>query len=263
MKSLWVIALVFGQAMSFAAEPADLKSPVPPLPAPVPPLPAPVPLPPRAWLGLQLVKPDAALSAQMSALPAGVGFVIRTVNAGGPAATAGLQESDVLWKLGDQLLVNEGQLAALLRLQKPDSEITLEGFRDGKPLAVKLKLGVAPVPTHGMSGEMVDSVMLPGDCGGPMRVINVADRLASYSTEEGRAVVRLAGTLYQVKINGPKDELVYEGDLPADGSLDAIPESWRRRVHALRRGLDHALDGRMMPGRQPRPRVVSPSAPNP
>lgn len=254
MKTWWVIAFLVGQALSFAAQPAEENVP---LPVPMP------PQPPRAWLGLQVAKPDEALTAQLPALPPGVGFVIRSVNAGGPTQAAGLHESDLLWKLGDQMLVNEGQLAALLRLAKPGEEITLAGFRDGKPLDVKLKLGDAPVQKRPFPGDLGDSAILPGDCGGPMRVINVADRLASYSTDEGRAVVRLEGILYKVKINGPQDEVVYEGDLPADGNLDSIPESWRRRIHALRRGLDHALDGRWMPSRQPRPRVVPPTGKNP
>jgi hypothetical protein len=255
MKICWIIALLIGQTLLFAAQPAEDKA--------VASGPNPPPQPPRAWLGLQVAKPDEVLTTQVPSLPPGVGFVIRSVNAGGPAQAAGLQEFDVLWKLGDQMLVNEGQLAALLRLAKPGDEITLAGFRDGKPLDVKLKLGDAPVPKRPFPGALADSAILQGDCGGPMRVINVADRLASYSTDEGRAEVRLEGVLYKVKINGPHDEVVYEGDLPADGNLDSIPEPWRRRIHALRRGLDHALDGRMMPSRQPRPRVVPPPGKNP
>lgn len=246
MKVLSILALVIGQALSFAAEPAATGTAVPP----------------RAWLGLQVAKPNAALTANLPTLPPGIGFVIRSVNAGGPGQAAGLQESDLVWKFGDQLLVNEGQLAALLRLEKPGTEITLAGFRDGKPLEVKVKLGEATAQQRAFPGDLVDSAILPGDCGSPMRVINVAERQASYATDEGRAVVRLEGPLYKVKIQGPKDELVYEGDLPADGNLDSVPDAWRRRVLALRRGLDRALDGRMMPSRQPRPRVVPPTVQN-
>ena len=255
MKRHVVIALLVGMSWSPAVEPADTKSP-PPAPAPMPML---APQPPRAWLGLQVEKPDATITAHLPSLPAGIGFVIRSVDKAGPANTAGLQELDLLWKIGDQMLVNEGQLAALLRLSKPGDEITLSGFRAGKPLDVKLKLGEAPVMKRPFPMDLLDSAILPGDCGGPIRVVNVAERLASYTTDEGRAVIRRDGELYKVKIQGPKDELIYEGDLPADGSMDQIPEAWRRRVHALRRGLDHALEGRMMPERQPRPRVVAPA----
>lgn len=254
MRTLPLIALLSAWTLSFAGDPVDLKKPDP---APQ------TPQPPRAWLGLQVAKPEASLATTVSALPPGIGFVIRSLDAAGPAQAAGLRESDLLWKLGDQLLVNEGQLAALLRLAKPGDEITLAGFRAGQPLEVRLKLGVAPLTKRPFPGDLVDSTILPGECGGPMRVVNVAARLASYSTDEGRAVVRRDGALYKVKIQGPQDELIYEGDLPSDGSLELIPEHWRRRVHALRRGLDQALDGRMMPNRQPRPRVIQPAVQNP
>lgn len=254
MEVLWVIALLIGWNLSSAAEPVDFKSPQPLLKKPQP---------PHAWLGLQLDKPDATITAHLPLLPHGIGFVIKAVDDNGPAKTAGLQELDLLWKFNDQMLVNEGQLAALLRLSKPSDDVTLSGFRAGQPLVVTLKLGEAPVMKRPFPGDLLDSAILPGECGGPMRVVNVADRLATYSTDEGNAEVRREGEVYKVKIHGPKEELIYQGDLPADGSLEQIPESWRRRVHALRRGLDHALEGRMMPSRLPRPRVIPPAVRNP
>lgn len=256
MKRWWFIAILVGRTLLLADEPAGSR-PQPPSP------PSKLPQPPQAWLGLQVAKPDVTITAHLPSLPPGMGFVIKSLDKGGPAAAAGLQELDLLVKLGDQMLVNEGQLAALLRLTKPSEEIVLSGFRAGQPLQVKLKLGEAPLVKRPFPVDLVDSVILPGECGGPMRVVNVADRRATYATDEGRAVVQRDGEIHTVIIHGPKEELIYEGDLPADGSLDKIPERWRRRVNALRRGLDHALEMRMLPGRQPRPRVVPPAVQNP
>ena len=70
--------------------------------------------------------------------------MVKSIDDGGPAQAAGLTEFDLLWKIGDQMLVNEAQLATLLRLSKPGEEVILAGFRGGKPLEVKLKLGEAP-----------------------------------------------------------------------------------------------------------------------
>ncbi|RPJ31833.1 MAG: PDZ domain-containing protein [Verrucomicrobiaceae bacterium] len=218
---------------------------------------------PRAWLGLEVSKPDETITAQMPSLPPGIGFVIRMIDKDGPAAAAGLREFDIIWKIGDQMLVNEGQLAALLRLNKPGDEIRLSGFRSGQPLEVILKLGEVPASKRVFPGDLVDAAILPGECGGPMRVVNVSEKLASYSNSEGRVEVRRDGQLLLVKIQDPADGLIYEGRIPVDGSLEEIPQDWRRRVHALRRGLDHALDGRIMPARQPRPRVVPPPERNP
>ena len=222
-----------------------------------------VPQAPRAWLGLQVSRPDESITVHLPELPPGIGFVVRSIDPGGPAASAGLEEYDVLWKLGDQMLVNEGQLAALLRLSKPGDEVVLSGFRAGKPLEVKLKLGEQPEAKLPFPTDVVDSAILPVECGGPMRVVNVAEKFASYVTDDGRAEVRKDGAVYKVKIQTDGDELVYQGDLPADGGLAAVPENWQRRVDALRRGLDLALEGRMVPSRQPRPRVVPPAPQKP
>jgi hypothetical protein len=259
MKAFLFITVLMALPPAFAEAPVVPKGGPPALPAPQPT----IPQAPRAWLGLQVSRPDASITAHLPSLPPGIGFVIRSIDKGGPAEAAGLKEFDVLWKLGDQMLVNEGQLAALLRLSKPGEEIAFSGFRAGKPLEVKLKLGDAPATMTPFPEALVENVILPGECGGPMRVVNVAGKVASYSNEEGQAEVRKEGDVYKVSIQGPKDEPLYEGDLPADGNLDKIPENWRRRVHALRRGLDHALEGRIMPTRQPRPRVVPPASVKP
>lgn len=254
MKRFWFILFLFSRAVSSAGDQEELK---------VPPTPVRLPQAPRAWLGLEVSKPDDSITAHLPDLPTGVGFVIRAIHKGGPADAAGLKEFDVLWKLGDQMLVNEGQLAALLRLSKPGDEVVLCGFRAGKTLEVKLKLGEAPALKRPFPVDFLDEPILPGECRGPMRVVNVSERSARYTTDEGTAEVYMDGQTYKAKIHGPNEEVIFEGYLPADGSLDGIPDDWKRRIHALRRGLDHALDGRLMPQRQPRPRVVPPTEPKP
>lgn len=214
---------------------------------------------PRSWLGLDLTKPDQSITSHLPALPQGVGFVIRTVEQDGPGAAAGLLEFDVIWKMNDQMLINEGQLAALLRLAKPGEEVTLAGFRAGKPLEVKLKLGEAPAQNRPFPGELVESSMFPGDCGGPMRQVDVGNKTASYVNDEGRAEIRKEGDIYKVKITGPKGELIHEGDLTVHDDYEKLPSGWKHRIYALRRGLDMAIDGRVILSRQPRPRVVPPA----
>lgn len=251
MKRFSVIACVLGHAIAFAGEsPASVPTPAP--------MSVPLKTAPSGWLGLEVSKPDEGITAHLPSLPLGIGFVVRSVEKDGPAAVGGLREFDIIWKLGDQMLVNESQLAALLRLSKPGDELAFSGFRGGKPMELTIKLGVAPATKNRFPGALVEAAVLPGESGGPMRVVDVQDKTASYSTADGRAEVRKEGTLYHVKIQGPKDELIYEGKLPEGGNLEAIPQDWRRRIYALRRGLDHALANGVMPLRQPRPRVVAP-----
>jgi hypothetical protein len=219
------------------------------------------PATPRVWLGLQLSKPDASLTAQLPILPPGVGFVVHSIDQDGPAAQAGLREHDILWKIGDQMLVNEAQLATLLRLHKPGEDITLSGFRAGTQLAITVKLGIAPSATPPFPGALLDSVMLPGGCDGPIRIVNRAEQTATYSIDEGSAEVRRVNSIYHITIKDADGNPVYQGEHSSEGDIQKVPREWRRRIVALCRGLDHVLDGQIASPRQPRPRVVPP-APN-
>ncbi len=221
--------------------------------------PLPSPQAPTAWLGMSLVKPSESITAQVAALPPGIGFLIKAVDADGPAAIAGLVEMDLIWKMGDQMLVNESQLGALLRLFTPGETVIFEGFRGGKPLEVKLKLGVAPQEPMPFSPDMVDATVLPGFAG-PMRVIDVATKSASFAAEEGKVTVKREGEGFHVRIDGPQaGTIVFEGGLTRDNLLKPVPEIWRSRVQVLCRTLDQTLDGSMTTQRQPRPRVVPPA----
>lgn len=216
---------------------------------------------PRAWLGLQVSKPDETVSAHVPSLPPGMGFLVKSIDENGPAEAAGLRELDLIARIGDQMLVNEAQLAALLRLSQPGEEIVISGYRGGKPLEVTLKLGAAPVLKRPFPGEMVEAAILPGACDGPMRVINLAEKSASFSTDDGRATVRREGNVYILKIDGPNDESIFDGEISDADSLESIPKDWHRKVRVLCRTLDHALEGGTLPQRQPRPRVVPPAEP--
>jgi hypothetical protein len=266
MKRVVVFFLAAFSALSEETTVEPISASIPPTPPPtIPGLPVSLPTPPApsqtapsAWLGLQVTKPDLSTTTQLPALPPGIGFIIQSINADGPAARAGLQEYDILWKIGDQMLVNEGQMAALLRLSKPGDDISLSAFRGGKPIEITAKLGEVPATHKELPEEWVDSTLLPGECGGPMRVVNLAEKVAIYSNEEGQAEVRREGEAHYVKITGPDDAVIHEGPLASPEDQEKIPEAWKRRVFALRRGLDHAIDNRLMPLRQPRPRVVPP-----
>lgn len=225
-------------------------------------LPVPLQAPPtgQAWLGLQLSKADPTTSAHIPALPVGVGFIIKSIDAGGPGEAAKLMPMDVLWKMNDQMLINEAQLATLLRLSKPDEEVTLSIFRGGQLLSLKMKLGDLPLGRNGFTSELAENAILPGEIG-PMRVVNVAERTASYSNDEGKAVLRRDGEVYFVTIRSKDDEVIFEGDVTGKPGFVEVPKAWQRRVWALKRGLDHALEGSMVPVRPPRPRVVTPPPP--
>ena len=74
--------------------------------------------------------------------------------------------------MNEQMLVNEGQLATLLRLADPGDEVSVSVFRKGQPLDLKVRLG----EQLGQDGETVrrmlnDSVMRRDD--GALRIVNM------------------------------------------------------------------------------------------
>jgi hypothetical protein len=252
MKTNTLIAcLIFGAGL-ISAEKVAIR--LPQLPQ--------IPLPsdaPRAWLGLDLRKPDPSLTAHVPTLPPGIGFVVESIEEDGPAVGAGIQKTDLVWKLDDQLLVNEAQLAALLRLRKPGEEVMLAVIRSGQEMKIRMKLGEAPARQRQIADKAAELLLFPREAG-PVRVVNVATKQASYSNKDGEAIVRREGDSYLVIIKDPQGALIFEGELAKDGGFAKVPDRWRSSVFALRRGLDHALEGRMSPQRLPRPRVVPPPA---
>ena len=239
------ILAFFTAALPLQGEPGAATLLPPPLMAPTG----------RPWLGLQLDKATPSMSAQIPALPPGIGFVVKSIDPQGPAEAAKCQLFDVVWKMGDQLLVNEAQLATLLRLHKPGEEVTFAVFRGGDPLAVKIQLGDLPVGRDGFSPEMAEAAIFPGG-NSTLREVNITERTATYSTEEGKAVLRKEGESYLVVITNPKEEIIFQGDVSSTESIESMPKDWQRRVRALKRGLDHGMQESTYPVRSPRPRVV-------
>lgn len=213
---------------------------------------------PRAWLGLRVSKPDETITAHVPSLPPGVGFVVDAVDEGSPADVSGLRALDLLWKFGDQMLVNEAQLATLLRLATPGEEVALHGFRGGQPLEVKLTLGKAPKRRSALGGQLAEAAVLPGACDGPVRVVKVSEKVASFTADEGTARVQRDLNGYEVRIDGPEAETIFRGTLTRDGGVDTVPDPWKRRIVVLCRTLDQAIAGESESVREPRPRVVPP-----
>ncbi len=222
-----------------------------------------VKIPPLPWLGVKVMHPDSATRAQLPSLPNGIGFLVSSLDEGGPALTAGIQPMDVIWKLDDQLLANEAQLNVLLRLKKSGQKVTLSLFRQGQPMIVPIILSSVPPNLRVLSPPLMDTAVLPGTPGMPMRIVNVAERSARLETSDGKAELRENGDCYMVKITNAKNAVIFEGSLGSHGDLTDIPDTWKIRIGALRRALENALNGRAMDMvRQPRPRVVLPSQPS-
>jgi hypothetical protein len=113
------------------------------------------------------------------------------------------------------------------------------------------------------AGPLVEAASFPAETCSPVRVVNVAEKSAYFtSPTEGRAEVSREEGIYHVKICGLAGEVVFQGAFSKEDLLEKPPEIWRTKLQVLCRTLDQALDGDMIPRRQPQPRVT-PSAPSP
>jgi len=76
-------------------------------------------------------------------LPQGApkGPVITEVHQQGPAAAAGLQQGDVILKLGNSLIVSANQLTALLKKSDLKNGVRLFVWREGQTLYTILQSG--------------------------------------------------------------------------------------------------------------------------
>jgi len=98
-----------------------------------------------AWLGVSTSSPAPALRRQLK-LPEGTALVVDFVQPKSPAEQIGLRQYDLLLKLDDQLLINNEQLAVLVRLHKPGSEVELTVLREGERRTLSGKLAEHEVP---------------------------------------------------------------------------------------------------------------------
>ncbi len=148
--------------------------------------------------------------------------------------------------------VRDEETGMVVRISEPREEILM------MPISEFYK---APVLKKPLLGEMVEAATLSAANNGPVRVVNVAEKCASISAAEGKAEVRREGGIFKVKITGLKDETIFEGNLSQADGIEKVPADWHRRIQVLCRTLDQALDGSMMPQRQPQPRLIPPISP--
>ncbi len=142
-------------AIGFAQPPPPPNPPNPPN-APIPPIP---PIPPKdrdhdrgpkvpvTFLGVETSEVPRVVSEQLG-LAKGFGLVVDYVVPDGPAAAAGVQQSDILKMLNDQILVQPDQLAKLIRSYPEGTNVVLTILRKGAETKVTVKLAKKEVSAH-------------------------------------------------------------------------------------------------------------------
>ncbi len=69
------------------------------------------------------------------------GAAVGSIEDGSAAAKAGLEEGDVITRIGDHVIDSAGSLVATIRSYRPGDEVTITYLRDGKPQTTQLRLG--------------------------------------------------------------------------------------------------------------------------
>lgn len=122
--------------------------PAPPAPAvaPVPPIPPAHgmrrddrPRGPVTFLGVESSRVPRVLSEQLG-LPRGFGVVVDYVVPESAAAAAGLQQSDIIRMLNDQMVIDSEQLGVLVRSFADGTPVTLTVLRKGQEMKLTAKL---------------------------------------------------------------------------------------------------------------------------
>jgi hypothetical protein len=105
------------------------------------------------------------LTAQLG-LPEGFGLVVEAVAPGSPAAKAGLQKYDVLKLLNDQQIVDQAQLATLVKGLGNGKEVSLTVLRKAQEQKINATLGEHEVPVGGPEHHGFGGFGGPGGFGG-------------------------------------------------------------------------------------------------
>jgi vacuolar-type H+-ATPase subunit H len=158
-KTISVIAaLSLLPLAGFAQPPAPPNPPNQPVPPtqPIPPIPPPKdrdrdrdkgPKVPVTFLGVETSSVPRVVSEQLG-LAKGFGLVVDYVVPDGPAAAAGVQQSDILKMLNDQILMEPDQLAKLIRSYSEGTNVVLTVLRKGQETKITVKLGKKEVSSR-------------------------------------------------------------------------------------------------------------------
>ncbi len=137
----------------------------------------------KPWLGIASDELAEETRAQLP-VAAGTGLIVRSVVPGSPAAQAGLEKNDVLFKFDDQILTNPAQLRTLVGTKKEGETVRLTYFRKGQEANLEIKIAMHE------GGELDQlQLKLSGLMPGADRGIEWVKNLAAPLTLHSKAVI--------------------------------------------------------------------------
>jgi len=147
IKSIATIAAIALPIAGFAQTP-PVPPPQPPGPHGPPGLPGghdKAPKVPMTFLGVETSQVPDVVSEQLG-MAKGLGLVVEYVVPNSPAASAGVQQNDILKMLNDQILIEPSQLRKLLQTFSEGTDVTLTILRKGQEQKITVKLTKKEMP---------------------------------------------------------------------------------------------------------------------
>ena len=146
IKSIATIAAIALPIAGFAqTPPAPPQPPGPHGPPGVPGGHDKAPKVPMTFLGVETSQVPDVVSEQLG-LAKGLGLVVEYIVPNSPAASAGIQQNDILKMLNDQILIEPSQLRKLLQTFSEGTEVTLTILRKGQEQKMTVKLTKKEMP---------------------------------------------------------------------------------------------------------------------
>ena len=94
----------------------------------------------RGWLGVQ-IQPVTEDIAESLGLEQASGAIVTSPQEGGPAEDAGIQPGDVILSVDGKAIKGPRELAREIAAYEPDSDVTLNIWRDGSARDISVRLG--------------------------------------------------------------------------------------------------------------------------
>src|SRR5437773_6560429 len=145
IKSIATIAAIALPIAGFAQTPPAPQPPGPHGPPGIPGGHEKAPKVPMTFLGVETSQVPNVVSEQLG-LTKGLGLVVDYVVPNSPAASAGVQQNDILKMLNDQILMEPTQLRKLLQTFSEGTEVTLTILRKGQEQKITVKLVKKEMP---------------------------------------------------------------------------------------------------------------------
>ncbi|MBM4017323.1 MAG: PDZ domain-containing protein [Planctomycetes bacterium] len=209
------------------------------------------------FLGVATSAAPEALAEQLK-LPRGTGLLVDFVDAGGPAAAAGVRKNDVLVRLDEQLLVSPEQLAVLVRMRKPKDKAALTLLREANQQKVTVEFGetlqarndpnLLPPPVPGapaaaqaaghaaMAQQLANIVRM----GGARRA---ASGSSTYSDGEHTLTLMTTDGDKRLLARDRTGQVLFQGPVNTEEQRKAVPADIRRKLEAMDRSLGVEVQG--------------------